>query len=139
VIPTVIGQALGGGSVIRLGATAPVRDLTYVTDTVAGFVAAAMADDVMGGCYNLGTGTGIAIGDLARLILCEMGIEARIEIDAQRLRPTASEVEKLISSHDAFTAATGWRPEVRLEEGIRQTIAFFRHHPDLLPRSGYAR
>jgi NAD dependent epimerase/dehydratase len=137
VIPTVIGQALGGGPVIQLGATAPIRDLTYVTDTVAGFIAMARANDVVSGCYNLGTGTGIAIGDLAELILREMGVEADIEMDTQRLRPAASEVQKLISGHDAFTAATGWQPEVRLEEGIRQTIAFFRHYPDLLPRSGY--
>jgi NAD dependent epimerase/dehydratase len=138
VIPTVIGQALGGGPVIRLGATAPIRDLTYVTDTVAGFMAAATANGIVGGCYNLGTGTGIAIGDLARVILREMGVDARIEMEAQRLRPAASEVERLISCHDAFTEATGWRPEVHFEDGIRRTIAFFRQRPELLPAGGYA-
>jgi dTDP-glucose 4,6-dehydratase len=137
VIPAIIGQALGSGPVIRLGATAPIRDLTYVTDTVAGFMAAAVANGIWGGCYNLGTGTGIAIGDLARLILREMGVEARIETEEQRLRPAASEVERLISCHDAFTKATGWRPDVHFEDGIRRTIAFFRQRPDLLPRGGY--
>ncbi len=137
VIPTVIGQALGGATAIRLGATAPVRDLTFVSDTVAGFIAAATADGVEGGCFNLGTGEGIAIGDLAALILRVLGVEATVETDAQRLRPEASEVDRLISSHDAFTRATGWTPQVGLEEGIGRTIAFFREHRDLLPRSGY--
>lgn len=137
VIPTIIGQALGGGPVLRLGATAPIRDLTYVADTVSGFIAAASADGIVGGCYNLGTGRGIAIGDLARLILREMDVEAEIEADAARLRPAASEVDRLISCHDAFTAATGWGPEVGLEAGLRQTIAFFRDHSELLPRVGY--
>lgn len=137
VIPTVIGQALGGASKIRLGATAPVRDLTFVTDTVSGFISAATAPGARGGCFNLGTGRGIAIGDLARLILQIMGVEATIETDAQRLRPEASEVDRLISSNAAFTAATGWQPKVSLEEGLRRSVEFFRAHPDLLPRSGY--
>jgi NAD dependent epimerase/dehydratase len=137
VIPTVIGQALGGNEVIWLGATAPVRDLTYVADTVSGFIAAATADGVTGGCFNLGTGEGIAIGDLAQLVLRLMGVAARVEIDPQRLRPEASEVDRLISANAAFTAATNWLPRVGLEEGVRRTIEFFRTHVDLLPRSGY--
>jgi NAD dependent epimerase/dehydratase len=137
VIPTVIGQALGGGPTIRLGATAPIRDLTYVADTVSGFIAAATAEGVVGGCFNLGTGVGIAIGDLARLILRVMGVDARIEADVQRLRPEASEVDRLISSHAAFTAATGWKPQIGLEEGIRRTVGFFRREPLLLQQTGY--
>ncbi len=137
VIPTVIGQALGGAEAIRLGAVTPVRDLTYVADTVSGFITAATADGVVGGCFNLGTGEGIAIGDLARMILRVMGVDARIETDPQRLRPEASEVDRLISANAAFTAATNWRPRIGLEEGVRQTVAFFQSHADLLPRSGY--
>ena len=101
-------------------------------------MAAATANGILGGCYNLGTGTGIAIGDLARAILREMGVDARIEMESQRLRPAASEVERLVSCHDAFTKATGWQPEVSLADGIRRTVAFFRQRPDLLPRGGYA-
>ena len=137
VIPTVIGQALGGATTIRLGATAPIRDLTFVADTVAGFIAASTANGVAGGCFNLGTGQGIAIGELAALILRVMDAEAVIETDAQRLRPDASEVDRLISSHEAFTRATGWVPQVMLLEGLRRTVAFFREHPDLLPNAGY--
>jgi len=137
VIPTIIGQALGGAQAIRLGATAPIRDLTYVTDTVAGFVTASIANGVIGGCFNLGSGEGIAIGDLAQLILHLMGVDARIQTDPQRLRPQASEVDRLVSANGAFRAATGWRPWIGLEEGLRRTIEYFRDHADLLPRAGY--
>jgi NAD dependent epimerase/dehydratase len=137
VIPTVIGQVLGGTEVVKLGAVAPVRDLTYASDTVDGFITAALAENVNGRCFNLGTGSGIAIGDLASLIIRLMGSDARIECDVQRLRPEASEVDRLISSHDAFTKATGWEPRVSLEEGLGRTIAYFKANPDLLPHVGY--
>lgn len=139
VIPAVIAQALSRPSVIQLGTTTPVRDLTFVSDTVDGFITAATApDSVVGGCYNLGTGQGIAIGDLARTILDLMGVSARIEEDPRRLRPAASEVDRLVSNHQAFRAATGWQPRVSLAEGLQRTIEFFQAHPDELPRSGFA-
>ncbi|KAA0971064.1 NAD-dependent epimerase/dehydratase family protein [Aureimonas fodinaquatilis] len=137
VIPTIIGQALGGRGVIKLGSVTPIRDLTYVTDTVSGFITAATAENVVGGCYNLGTGRGVSIGELAQTLLDLMGSKARIESDSQRLRPEASEVDRLISSHDAFTAATGWQPEVSLEDGLARTVAFFQANPHLLPKAGY--
>ena len=136
VIPTVIGQALGHGP-IRLGALTPVRDMTFVSDTVAGFIAAAEGAGLDGGTYNLGSGTGAAIRDIAALILRLMQVDRPIELDQQRLRPTESEVDRLISSNQAFVEASGWTPQVSLEEGLSRTINFFRHHPDLLPHTEY--
>jgi NAD dependent epimerase/dehydratase len=139
VIPTVIGQALARPEVIRLGATAPVRDFTYVSDTVDGFMAAAESDAVSGGCFNLGTGHGVSIGDLARSILDLMGVSARVEEDAQRIRPEGSEVDRLVSTHKAFREATGWQPRIGLSEGLQRTVNFFRERPELLPHTGYVR
>jgi NAD dependent epimerase/dehydratase len=136
-IPTVIGQALSGAEVIQLGATSPIRDLTYVTDTVAGFIAAATAPGLEGGTYNLGTGHGETVGEVARRILALMGSTARIEVDAARIRPEASEVDRLISSNAAFSTATGWHPDIVLDDGLRRTIGFFTAHPGLLPQRGY--
>ncbi len=136
IIPTVIGQALGGGP-IRLGAVSPIRDMTFVADTVSGFIAAAETENLEGGIFNLGTGSGVAVGDVARLILRLMKVDREIELDAQRLRPVKSEVDQLISSNKAFTQASGWKPQASLEQGLERTIAFFRQHPALLPRAGY--
>lgn len=137
IIPTVIGQALGRPKSVQLGALTPVRDLTYVSDTVDGFITAGAAPAAKGRVFNLGTGVGVAIGDLAALILKLMGCDARVELDPQRMRPEASEVDRLISSHAAFTEATGWAPQVSLEQGIQRTIDYFVSRPDLLPRTGY--
>lgn len=139
VIPTVIGQAFARPETIRLGATAPVRDFTYVTDTVDGFMAAASSESALGGCFNLGTGSSVSIGELARSILELMEVPARITSDAERVRPKRSEVDRLTSSYEAFHRATGWRPKVDLSEGLRRTIDFFQEHRELLPRAGYVR
>ncbi|HWA43189.1 MAG TPA: GDP-mannose 4,6-dehydratase [Hypericibacter adhaerens] len=136
-IPTVITQALAGPTV-KLGATAPVRDLTFVTDTVAGFLAAAGAEGIEGRTFNLGTGAGHGIGDVARTILTLMSSGAEIVLDAERLRPDRSEVDRLISDNRAICDATGWRPAISLEEGLRQTIAFFRNQPASPAPDSYA-
>jgi NAD dependent epimerase/dehydratase len=138
VIPTVIGQALDAAPRIVLGATAPVRDMTFVADTVNGLIAAAETAGLEGGTYNLGTGRGYGIGDIAQRILDLVGVSAEIVLDPQRLRPPASEVDRLISDNAAFRAATGWTPRTGLEDGLAATLDFFRHHPGLLPATGYA-
>ncbi|HYF08776.1 MAG TPA: GDP-mannose 4,6-dehydratase [Acetobacteraceae bacterium] len=138
VIPTVIGQALAGADRIMLGATTPVRDMTFVTDTVVGMITAAEATGVEGRTFNLGTGQGESIGAIAQRILGLIGSRAEIVLDPRRLRPPTSEVDRLIADNAAFRAATGWSPRVSLEQGLAATIAFFRAHPGLLPAAGYA-
>lgn len=137
VIPAVIAQALAGLPCIRLGATTPVRDMTFVTDTVSGMIAAAEADGIEGRAFNLGTGHGESIGAIAQRILSLAGSKAPIVLDPKRLRPPSSEVDRLISDNGAFRAATGWAPAATLDQGLAATIEFFRAHPGLLP-TGYA-
>lgn len=138
VIPTVIGQLLGGAQQVLLGATTPIRDMTFVTDTVDGMITAAMATGIEGRTFNLGTGHGESVGEIAARIVAAFGTKAEVTLDPQRLRPPASEVDRLISDNTAFRKATGWAPRVSLDEGLRATIDFFRAHPGLLPTQEYA-
>ena len=62
VIPTIIAQALTQ-DVVHLGNLDARRDLTYVIDTVDGFMKVSEAADVEGGTYNLGAGSYISIGE----------------------------------------------------------------------------
>jgi nucleoside-diphosphate-sugar epimerase len=125
-IPTVIGQALKGGGEIRMGATSPIRDLTFATDTAAGFIAAAMTPGIEGRTFNLGVGEGQTVGEVAEMIFDIMGVDARIVSDPQRVRPEKSEVDRLISANARFTEASGWTPQVGLREGLERTVEFFR-------------
>jgi dTDP-glucose 4,6-dehydratase len=125
VIPTVITQCLAGKD-IKLGNLAPTRDLTYVEDTVAGIIAAASYDRVVGETINLGTGTEISIGDLARMIKNLCGGDNAITQDDQRVRPEGSEVERLLADNGKAQKMIGWTPETGIQEGLRRTIDWFR-------------
>jgi NAD dependent epimerase/dehydratase len=138
IIPTIITQALTLG-VVRLGALEPTRDLTFVTDTVAGMIAAADAPAVIGETINLGTGEHISIGDLATRIfelLEQTGVHAHIEHDAARLRPPGSEVERLCSDRSKAKRLLGWEPQVSLTDGLLATIASIRTDIDSYPGVG---
>lgn len=128
-IPTVITQALERDTV-KLGATTPVRDLTFVTDTAAGFLAAATAPGLEGKTFNLGVGSGQSVGEVAAMILTIIGSGASIEVDPQRLRPEKSEVERLVSDNRLFADSSGWSPVVGLRDGLERTIDFFRNRRD---------
>jgi NAD dependent epimerase/dehydratase len=127
VIPTIISQALSQ-EVIRLGNLEARRDLTYVADTVAGFLKAGEAQGVEGETFNLGSGQEVSIGELAGEILAQVGRPVRIEVDPARLRPEKSEVQRLLSDNQRARERLGWQPQVSLEEGLRRTIAWMREH-----------
>jgi dTDP-glucose 4,6-dehydratase len=139
VIPTIISQVLTS-DVVRLGSTHTTRDLNYVGDTVAGFVAAGFAvDRVAGQTFNLGTGREISVGDLAKKIFALVGKPVRIEQDPQRVRPAASEVERLLADSSRAKAGLGWEPRVSFDEGLSHTIDHVRAHLDRYRPHEYAR
>jgi dTDP-glucose 4,6-dehydratase len=129
VIPTIITQALVGEE-IALGSLTPTRDLTFVSDTVGGMLAAAEAEDVAGLEINLGTGTEISIGDLAQLIFTLIGKEVRTVVDETRLRPQKSEVGRLLADNRLAADRMDWKPSTTLEEGLKETIEWIREHLD---------
>jgi NAD dependent epimerase/dehydratase len=121
VIPTIITQALTGG-VVRLGSLTPTRDLNFVTDTVAGFLSIAETPRTIGETLNLGTGCETSVGDLVAMIGKIVGRELVVEQDHQRVRPSNSEVARLVADATKSRALCGWQPSVSLEEGLRRTV-----------------
>ena len=128
VIPTIISQLLDGAGVVKLGSLTPTRDLNYVANTVEGYIAAASHDAAIGETLNLGSNREISIGDLAQLLIKLVGTDARIETDNQRIRPTNSEVERLLADNTKAAKLLGWSPRVSLEEGLQQTIDWLREN-----------
>ena len=129
VIPAIIAQALTA-DVIKLGSTAPTRDLNYVDDTVEAFLRMASSPAVVGQVTNVGTGQETSIGQLARRILELSQSCADIETDEQRLRPALSEVERLVCDNGKAKALLGWAPKISLEDGLQRTIDWMRRHVD---------
>ena len=134
VIPTVITQLAAHGETsaparIKLGATSPTRDFTFVADTVAGFLAAAASDVALGEVVNIGTNFEITVGDTVALIAELMDVDATVETAHERLRPDASEVERLWCDNRKAAGFIDWAPTYGGREGfcrgLRETIAWF--------------
>lgn len=138
VVSSIASQALVGKEV-RVGNVGPVRDLTYVRDTVRAFVAIATCDAAIGETVNVGSGAGVTIGDLARKIFAIVGKELPLVVDEERVRPAASEVHELVCDARKASGLCGWSPTVSLEDGLSQTVAFVRGHPHLFKPELYAR
>jgi NAD dependent epimerase/dehydratase len=136
VIPTIITQALFGDE-IRVGALAPVRDMVFVGDTAAGFIALADSDAAIGCVNNLATGTGVTVGDLVGRIQRIVGRNLPVVEEERRRRPEASEVYTLLGSAESAQTVAGWRPKVTLDEGLERTVAWFRSRAELEPIGEY--
>ena len=138
VIPTILTQLHKGVKTLELGATSPTRDFTFVTDTVAGFLAVAACDRALGNVVNIGSGQEISIGDLVKLLIEVTGSDAEIVTDEARLRPEGSEVERLLADSTRAREWTGWEPTVSLRDGLTRTSEWIREHLDEVDTSGYA-
>lgn len=128
-IPTIISQAFTRDE-IRLGSLDPERDMTYVSDTVSGFMAAAERPNVEGMTFNLGTGKTFSIKTFAQKILLRMGVEKPLIPDPLRTRPEKSEVLKLVSDNSLARKLLGWEPQIGLDDGLDASIAFVKENPD---------
>ncbi len=138
VIPTIITQALKH-PVIKLGALEPVRDLTFVTDTAAGFLAAATSDAAVGREVNLGTTDSVSIGELVERIGAIMNMDIEVQQSASRQRPETSEVMKLISDNTLAARIMNWHAQVSLEDGLRRTVDWISQNQDCYRTGEYSR
>lgn len=136
VIPTIISQALTSDT-INLGLLTPVRDFTFVEDTVSAFIKIAESPQSIGEVFNTGTGRGVTMGDLALMIMerCHaqqkiiMGFHAQqIAADWKRFRPAQSEVMTLICDNTKALKILGWKPCYTLEHGLDRTIDYVQQH-----------
>lgn len=129
IIPTLITQALACKE-IHLGNTEALRDFTFVTDTVEGFIAAARKQEAIGKVINVGSGREISIGELADVIIKTTQSSAKLVIDQTRVRPSKSEVNRLLADNRLAKDVLGWEPQISLEEGIKRTVTWIAAHLD---------
>jgi NAD dependent epimerase/dehydratase len=125
VIPTIIAQIANGVKEIKLGDVTPTRDFNYVTDTCRGVVALASSSNTIGEIVNIGSNFEISIGDTLNMIKELMGTDVEFIFDKQRLRPEKSEVFRLWCDNTKIEHLTGFKPKVKIREGLQRTIEWF--------------
>jgi NAD dependent epimerase/dehydratase len=137
VIPTIMSQALACDA-IRLGSLSPVRDLVFVADTVAGFLAVADCPACVGRVTNLATGSGVTVWDLTEKILRLVGRKLPVIETEERKRPESSEVFELVGSARAAAELAGWKAETSLDEGLAKMLDWVRRHPNVYQTGVYS-
>ncbi|OLV18231.1 SDR family NAD(P)-dependent oxidoreductase [Deinococcus marmoris] len=132
VISNIIAQLSAGVPTLRLGDMTPTRDFTFVQDTAAAFLAVGRAGaQVLGRTLNAGSGKEISIGDLTEVIAEVMDRPVQIQQEEERLRPSGSEVRRLVCDNQELRNLTGWQPRLALRDGLARTVDWFSHPHNL--------
>jgi NAD dependent epimerase/dehydratase len=127
IIPTIISQAIRGKK-IRLGNVEPRRDFLFVKDTVRGFIELAKCSKAVGRVVNIGTGRDISVKELVKKILGQMGKGGEIKVESRRIRPEGSEVMRLVADTRLAKKLFKWTPRYSLEDGLGETIEWYREN-----------
>ena len=127
-----IKQLLTNESIQVFGDGMQLRDFNYVDDVVDALISAATTDTCYGRVFNLGGSEVVSLKHLAQTL-------SNLETDSSwRLVPFPEERKKIdigdyYSNHSCATELLGWKPSIRLEEGLRRTVDYYRQHlPDYL-------
>jgi len=126
VIPTIITQIANGAKEIKLGDLTPTRDFNYVEDTCRGFIALAEEDQTIGETINIGSNFEISIADTLNIIKELMESDVSFITDEQRIRPEKSEVFRLWCDNTKIEKLTGFKPQVDIREGLKNTIDWIK-------------
>ncbi len=131
IIPTIITQVLSGKRMLKLGNLSPTRDLTFVKDTAQAFFNIAESDNLFGEVTNIGMNSEISVNDLTLLIGRIMNVNLHFSTEKSRIRPDKSEVERLYCNNKKILDNTSWKPKYNLEQGLAETIEWFKLNNDL--------
>ncbi|HEY8293624.1 MAG TPA: NAD-dependent epimerase/dehydratase family protein, partial [Thermomicrobiales bacterium] len=103
------------------------RDFCFVEDIARANLLVATDDGANGGVYNVGSGVGTTIGDLARLLAETLGVAVAPAFPGE-FRP--GEIRHLTSDISRI-AALGWQPQVPLADGIARYLDWIRTQGDV--------
>ena len=109
--------------VVRMRHRATARDYTDVRDAVRAY-RLLLERGVPGEVYNVCSGRAVGIGTLAERLLAIAGVEASIEETATG--PLPGDVATQSGDGSKLAAATGWRPEIPLDESLAALLASLR-------------
>lgn len=115
VIPLLMQQVLGGGSLVVFGDGKQTRDFVYIDDVVEALVTAATADGVDQRVINVGLGRETRVNDLVRAIERVTGREAH----TLHNRDESGGVSRLVADLTLARRWLSYEPKIDLETGLR--------------------
>ncbi len=109
--------------VIYVGNLEAKRDFTDVRDMVRAYWMSLEKGDA-GEVYNLGTGKTYSIREILDMLLAISGVDVKIEVDPERLRP--SDVPVLLADSSKFKKLTGWEPRIPFNRSLQDLLEYWR-------------
>jgi GDP-4-dehydro-6-deoxy-D-mannose reductase len=108
---------------IRVGNLDARRDFTDVRDVVRAYVEL-MELGAAGEIYNVGSGVGRSIQSLLDALRSRSRLEIRVEVDAERLRPT--ETSSLVADSSRLRERTRWQPQISFDVMLDRLLEYWR-------------
>jgi GDP-4-dehydro-6-deoxy-D-mannose reductase len=108
-------------AVVRTGNADSARDFSDVRDVARAYLAAAGLDP---GVYNVASGRAVTVRELIDLVRAAARIPVRHEVDPARVR--AHDVPEVRGSAERLRAATGWTPEIPLDQTVADALDGWR-------------
>ena len=105
------------------------RDFLYIDDVVRAFLLLAAKEKTVGEAYNIGCGMAVPFKRMVELVRKEAG-SGRVEYRPWPAVRKQIETGDFLANHGKFSRATGWRPSVELEDGIKMTVDYYRKHKE---------
>jgi UDP-glucose 4-epimerase len=127
VIPKMIVRALGGEPIVVFGDGEQTRDFIHVEDAADALLAVAASESCRGEEVNVGAGREIAIGAVAELVCEHTGLDLEEAIDRQAARP--GDVRRHLADTSKLRSLVGFEPTKGFEEGLAETVEWFRSLP----------
>lgn len=121
-IPNFIKAALSKTPIPLFWQGQQIRDFIYIDDLARAHILALPLSGLH--IYNVGTETGLKVIDVVKKIFELLGYETPIEDKGQR----KGDVPSLVASSEKIRKELGWEAKVDLQEGLKETIDFFRSH-----------
>ena len=112
--------------VMYVGNLSAKRDFTDVRDVVRAY-AMIMEKGEKGLTYNVGSGHAVEIRSILERIISRSGMDIKIETDPAKIRPV--DVPIIEADISRLQAATGWKPEISLDQTIDEVLEYWRDQP----------
>jgi NAD dependent epimerase/dehydratase len=125
IIPTIITQIIAGKKHIKVGDLTPTRDMNYVKDTCKGILSIAEHDNTIGKEINICSNSEITMNEILNKIKSIMDSDLDYKSESQRIRPSGSEVFRLLGNNSLIKELTGFNPDFSIDQGLKLTCDWF--------------
>ena len=125
IINRFIHLALAGGTLSLYGDGRQLRDYVHVDDVVAALLVQATSPEADGNAYNVASGTGIAMADLAAMVIDIAG-SGRLEHVLWPALAAQVEAGDFVADIARIRRDLGWAPRIGLRDGLVQTVSHYR-------------